>query len=200
MLELFQRQNELVHANARHGGLVAALHQRVHQVIGVENRARGGLGDALRAQREHVAQRLDHHAEVAVELLDAAHGLRRPLEAVVPRLAHDLPVGQKIAQKRLHAHRAAAGAAAAMGRGEGLVQVEMHHVKAHVAGAGDAHDGVEVGAIVVAEAAGFVDDLGDLQYVLVKDSQRVGVGEHQPRRVRAGERAQRLHVHAAVGR
>ena len=46
--------------------------------------------------------------------------------------------------------------------GEGLVQVEVDHVEAHVAGPDDAHDCIEVGAVVVAQAARLMDDLGDL--------------------------------------
>ena len=57
--------------------------------------------------------------------------------------------GQEGHQVSAHAHRAGARAAAAVGRGEGLVQVEVHHVDARVAGAELAHHGVEVGAVHV---------------------------------------------------
>ena len=39
------------------------------------------------------------------------------------------------------------------------MQVEVHDVDAEIAGAGDAEDRVEVGAVVVDEPAGVVDDL-----------------------------------------
>jgi len=52
-------------------------------------------------------------------------------------------------------------------------------VEAHVAGTGVAHDGVEVGAVVVEGAAGLVDQAGDLGDVLVEEAERVGVGQHQ---------------------
>ena len=73
------------------------------------------------------------------------------------------------------------------------------HVKAHVAGPDLAHDGVEVGPVVVAQAAGVVDDLGDLQDVGVEQAQGVGIGEHQAGGVRAGGLAQGFQVHAALG-
>ena len=52
-----------------------------------------------------------------------------------------------------HGDRAGARAAAAVRLGEGLVQVVVHDVEAHVAGARDAHDGVQVGPVVVEGAA-----------------------------------------------
>ena len=61
-----------------------------------------------------------------------------------------------------HAHRTYAGTAAAVRRGESLVQVDVHDVEAHVAGTGVTHDGVEVGAVVVAEAARLMHDVDEL--------------------------------------
>ena len=86
-----------------------------------------------------------------------------------------------------------------MGRREGLVQIQVHAVKAHVAGAGMAHDGVQVGAVVVAQAAGLVDDAGNLQNVRVKQAQGVGVCQHQAGGVGAGGRPQRVQIHTAPG-
>ena len=85
-----------------------------------------------------------------------------------------------------------------MGCGEGLVQVHMRAVEAHVARACVAHDGVEVGAVVVAQAARLVDDAADLDDVGVKEAERVGVGEHEAGRVGADGRAQRVEVDAAL--
>ena len=45
---------------------------------------------------------------------------------------------------------------------EGLVRIVVLHVGAEVAGAGDAEDGVHVGAVEVDEAALRVDRVGDL--------------------------------------
>ena len=64
-----------------------------------------------------------------------------------------------------------------------LCRFRWTHVKAHVAGAHNAHNGVEVGPVVVAQAAGLVDEPGDLQNVLVENAHGVGIGQHQPRRI-----------------
>ena len=85
-----------------------------------------------------------------------------------------------------------------MRRGEGLVQVHVDAVKAHVAGADDAHDGVQVGAVVVAQATGLVDKAGDLQNVVVKNAHGVGVGQHQTGGILAQHGTERVQIHAAV--
>ena len=43
----------------------------------------------------------------------------------------------------------------------------------------DAHDGVEVGTIVIAEAACFVDDLGHFQNAFVELTHGIGSSDHQ---------------------
>src|SRR5207253_8741620 len=52
-------------------------------------------------------------------------------------------------QMGLHANRAGSRASAAVRGGEGLVQVEVDDVEAHVAGPRYTHQRVEVGAVVV---------------------------------------------------
>src|SRR5699024_951647 len=137
----------------------------------------------------HIGQGADHHQEVAGEAAD--------LDAVAA--VEEGGLGQVGGQVGLAAHGAAARAAAAVGGGEGLVQVHVDAVEAHVAGADHAHDGVEVGPVVVAQAPGLVDQAGDLQDVVVEDAHGVGVGEHQPRGVVPQHGLQGLQVHAAVG-
>ncbi len=93
-----------------------------------------------------------------------------------------------------------ARAAPAVRLRERLVQVEVHDVEAHVARAADAHDRVQVRAVVVERGAGVVDDAGDLLDVGVEEAERVGVGEHQAGDAVVGQPPQVLEVDAAVGR
>ena len=65
------------------------------------------------------------------------------------------------------------------------MQVDVHHVEAHVAGTALAEQGVEVRAVVVHEAACLVHHLGNLQHTRLEDAQRVGVGHHHGCDVRA---------------
>ena len=198
LLQVVEGEHELVHAGAVAVGDIIGPPQLLPQVVGVEHRPLGGLGDALGAQGEDVAEGLHHHGEVAVKALDAADALGRvpELQAVRPLL--HVEDGEEILQELLAAHGAGARSAAAVGGGEGLVEVQVDQVEAHVAGADHAHDGVEVGAVVVAQAAGVVDDLGDGQDVGVEEAQGVGVGEHEGGGVGAGGRPQGLQVHAAL--
>ncbi len=92
----------------------------------------------------------------------------------------------------------APGPAAAVGLGERLVQVEVHDVEAHVARAADAHDRVQVGAVVVEGGARVVDDARDLLDVRVEEPERVRVGEHEAGDAVVGLAAQVLQVHPAV--
>ena len=60
----------------------------------------------------------------------------------------------------------------------GLMQVEVHHVEAHVARAGNAQYGIGVCAIVIELSAGFVNHGRDLCDIAIEESQCVGVGQH----------------------
>ena len=75
---------------------------------------------------------------------------------------HHGAVGQELRKEILAAHRACARAAAAVRRCEGLVQIHVYAVEAHVAGAYNAHYRVEVCAVIVAEAACLVYEAGYL--------------------------------------
>ena len=65
-----------------------------------------------------------------------------------------------------------------MRRGECLVQVDVHHVEAHVAGTAFAEQRIEVRTVVVHQAACLVHHLGNLQNTRLEDAQRIGIGHH----------------------
>lgn len=77
------------------------------------------------------------------------------------------------------------------------MQVQVDTVKSHVPGTHLAHHRVEIGAVVVAQAAGVVDNLGNLQNVGVKKTHRIGVGEHQASGIRSHRLAQGVQIHSA---
>ena len=78
-------------------------------------------------------------------------------------------------------HRAAAGAAAAVRRGKGLVQVEVRDVGAEPTRAGETDHGVEVGAVEVDLPAELVDQVADLDDPGFEDAMGRRVGDHQRR-------------------
>lgn len=78
-----------------------------------------------------------------------------------------------------HADRADARAAAAVRDAERLVQVEVGHVAAEVARLGETDQGVEVGAVHVDLAARVVHLAADVGDVLLENTVRGGVGDHE---------------------
>src|SRR5689334_17294485 len=77
-----------------------------------------------------------------------------------------------------HTYWTDAWTAAAVRDGEGLVQVEVHHVEAQVAGTDDTEQGIEVRTVTVHQAAAVVNELNDPFNVLIEEAERVRVGEH----------------------
>ena len=141
------------------------------------------------------------HAEVAVKHLDAADGTR----AVVIVAQRAIFFGdedrrrQERLEKFLAGHRPGARAAAAMGRGKSLVQVQVHHVHAEIAGARLAYQRVHVGAIHVKQAALCMHKIGNLVNFLFEDAERIGIGEHDGGDIFVHLRGQRTHVYHAGG-
>ena len=156
------------------------------QVVGVQHRGLRGLGEAVGAEAEDVGVGADEDAEVALEAAQAADRLG-PLEveveagaaAVVALAPHHLRARQEGLDAVGDGDRAGAGAAAAVRLAEGLVEVDVDDVEAHVARARVAHHRVEVGAVVVERPPRRVDQAGDLGDVLVEEPERVRVGQHQ---------------------
>ena len=67
-----------------------------------------------------------------------------------------------------------------MRHGKGLVQVQVDDVKAHVPRPGYPEDGVEVGAVVIEQAALVMHGCRQLRDVLLEEPEGVGVGQHDP--------------------
>ena len=116
-----------------------------------------------------------------------------------PFLPHEYGNRQKRLQKGLAGHRTRARTAAAVGRREGLVQVQVHHVHAKVSGARFAHQGVHVGAVHVEQRALGVEDFGDLRNLALEDANGRGVGEHQRGGFFIHLPRERFQVDAALG-
>src|ERR1700674_1819814 len=103
-------------------------------VVGVEHGIFGGLPDAG-AVGEDVGEGAHQDAEISGESFYAAdgkgaHGLKGETAALFFDKDGD---GAKRLEGFLHGHWAGARAAAAVGRGKSLVQIEVHDVDAEVA-------------------------------------------------------------------
>ncbi len=95
-------------------------------------------------------------------------------------------------------HGPGAGAAAAVGGAEGLVHVQMHDIEAHIAKAGAAKEGIQIGAVAVEKGALAVQHLGDAADVGLEQPESVGQGEHEGGHAIVQGRGQGLHVSVAL--
>ncbi len=85
-----------------------------------------------------------------------------------------------------------------MRRRKGFVQVQVHHVDAKIAGPHLADQRVHVGAVHIQQAALGMQNVGDLVNVLLENSERVGIGEHQRGDIFRHLRFQRRQIHHAA--
>ena len=176
-------------------GQVVVLLEAFLDIIGIEHRELAGHGDVLPAHAEQVAIGADNDAEVAEESgygSERGVGVLQVVSSVL--VAPHAGIGQEFLQSLSHPYGTASRTATAVGCREGLVEVDVHHVKSHVAGAAHAQHGVEVGAVVVHQSAAFVYEgcyFGDL---CLEDAQRVGVGHHHAGDVVAQYFAERCKV------
>jgi hypothetical protein len=198
------REHELVHAQAVVGdGEVlrdAGLLEPREQVVRVEDRRLGGLAQAVAAEGEDVGVGAHEDAVVALEPAQAADRLGTVEVEVVRRLAPDHLGPREVGLDAIrHRDRARARPAAPVGLGEGLVQVVVDDVEAHVARARDAHDRVEVRPVVVEGRPDAVHDRGDLLDVAVEEPERARVREHEAGDLVVGLRPEVVDVDAAVG-
>ena len=132
------------------------------------------------AQQAQVHVGAHHNGEVSVEGADPSDAFRSVViqRVAVVRGADDAGNRQKRFQTCGDANRPGSWAASAMRSGEGLVQVEVHDIYAHIAGAGNSQQRVEVGAVAVDQTAALVHDFADIGNFAFKEPQRIGIGDH----------------------
>ncbi|MPN24717.1 hypothetical protein SDC9_172119 [bioreactor metagenome] len=75
------------------------------------------------------------------------------------------------------------------------MQIQVHHVEPHVPRAGDAQDGVHVGAVVIQQAARFMHHVRDFSDIGIKQPQRIGVGQHESGHLFIQQPGQSLQIH-----
>ncbi len=193
-------RDELVHVHAVEGHRETELLEAHAQVVGVEDGVAADLAQALAPQRADVGVRPDEVAEVPVERAHAPDGVGDVgVEVVALAVLGDDGHGQEVAQVRLHADGSCPGPAAAMGRGERLVEVEVHDVETHVARPHPTDDGVQVGAVVVELRPDRVGGLGYLDDAALEEAEGVRVREHDGGDLGGEALLQGLEVDLAVG-
>ncbi len=191
-------------ALVRHAAVAARVQDRVvvtqagGNVVGVQDGDFGGAAQAVRAHQRDVHERDRQDAGRAER-----SGRDRADLGVAGQLAlfvHDArQIGRQV---RAHRHGAHAGAAAAVRDAEGLVQVQVGHVRAELAGLGHADHCVHVGAVQVNLAAGLMHQIADFGHGFFEHAVRGRVRDHQRGQLVADLRdlgAQVREVHVAIG-
>ena len=197
LLEGGEVEDHLVAHAARLARVVGAVlrGQRRRHVVGVDDGHLGGSAKSLGPQ----------HFDIAVgdreEQRRTPRGRRDGRDALVAARGDDRVRRQERPQVLGDADRAYARAAAAVGHGEGLVEVEVADIGPDVAGVRQSHLRVHVRAVHVDLPAGVVDSVDDLADAALEDAVRRGVGDHQAaqfRRVLFGLGFEVRHVDVAA--
>ena len=149
-------EHELMTAQAFDRQFIDIL-QRLLDIIGIEYSQRSHLFNMLTTQRKDIGIGTHHHAKVAM----------------IGR--HE---GEAFLQTLTNTHRTSAWTTTAMRRRERLVQVDVHHVETHIARATGTKHRVQVGTIVVHQAASLMNQLGNLRDARLEQAQRIRVGHH----------------------
>ena len=121
---------------------------------------------------------------------------RQPVKArIVSRAGFADDRQRHVRQQALaNADRARPGATAAVRSRKGFVQVHVDDIEAHVSRAHLAEDRIEVGAVVIQQAAGVIDDSLDLGDLAFEHAERRRISQHDARGFWANSRFQRLDI------
>ena len=171
-------QHAFVHADAVVGGGQRRT-QPVAQPVGIQDRVLGDPGEPVATVDVDVGEGASQHHGVAVPTVHSTDRARRlhPGEGTVVHSCR-LRAGEEFDQSLGDGDRSGARSPAAVGGGEGLVQIHVHDVEAHVTRSHRAENRVEVRAVVVEQTSDLVHRGGDLGDLLFEQTQRVRIGEH----------------------
>ena len=171
----FPQVDDALMGDATRGTGVEGFHLRQEtgrHVVGVEDGNLRDFAEAFGAEQLDVG--VGDGQEQRASVRSGTHGVHAGAAAC----ADDRMTRQVRLEGCGAADRADARTAAAVRHGEGLVEVEVAHVRADVARIGEAHLGIHVGAVHVEESAMAVDDVHDLADADLEDAMRGRVGDH----------------------
>ena len=171
-LELAQVEDELVGAASVLAGVEDGVvsGELLRHVVGVEDRSFGGELQAIGAHHGDVRPRDGEDGRAAEGR--GRHRTRRTLRG-------EGMSGKKRNEVLGHADRTHTGTAAAVRNAEGLVEVDVADVGAHVGRPGETDLCVHVGAVHIHLAATLMDDLADPLHVLFEDAVSGRIRDHQ---------------------
>src|SRR6266849_3216130 len=83
----------------------------------------------------------------------------------------------------LYTNRACTGATTTVRSATRLMQVEMHHIEAHIARASDTQHSISIGTIVVQLSPSLMNHRSNLSNVAIEKAKRIGIGHHDGRNI-----------------
>lgn len=162
-VDAFQAHYKLVHAGCVVSYRIEILQLFLH-VVGVENRVLCQLRNSVGSIGKKECKGSYHYQEVSVETCYAADAV---LGLCVFSVNHSLS-WEELCQEIFAATWTASRTAAAVRSGEGLMEIQVDNIESDISRTNDADNRIQVGTVVVAETAGFVNETGDLQDVFVE--------------------------------
>ena len=194
-------EDEFVLAHRGNGQLVGVF-QALLDIVGTQHRQFAGQLDVLLSKGQDVGISPEDNPEIAQEsrhLTGRLLGRTHHLEGTIRGTDH-LRNRDDLCQTGCHTHRTAAGTASAMRRREGLVQVQVHDVKAHVSRTDHTQHRVHIGPVVIEQAAAGVYQRGDLHNLLLEETEGVRVGHHDAGDGIVQQGFQVVHIHQTFRR
>src|SRR6266566_5616945 len=163
----------------------AACYNPREDVVRIENRSLSNCLESLSTQAHNVCIGSDKNSNVAMESSDLSD---RIWNIIIVKILLSIKSNQrnrKVALELLrHAHGTCARATTSVRSRESLVKIQVDNVEAHVARSDLSEQRIEVGSVVIEQPTGLVYDLCNFENVLLEDSQRVRIRDHQSSRVR----------------
>ena len=173
-------RHELMHAVIIAVGYFERAFRSAQQVVGIQHGDLAHLAQAIGPERANVEVATQQNADVAEERTNATDRLGPVvIEVICVAFFTTSGAGRYGIEHIADGDGTGSRTAGAVGSGEGLVDVVVHHVCAEVARPRDAEDGVHVGAVKVDEAALLVHELGDRRDLRIEQAQRIRIGDHE---------------------
>ena len=198
-------QEAIVEQGFMHAGPLESRRHHIRKpgldVIGREHGIGRRLRQAIGTMAVHIGQRPDIHAHLAVEGGQPAEtGARRRFRQFEAALGLDHPgQGREGRQRRRKHHRTRPRPAAAMGRGESLVQVDVHGIDTEIARPHPPDDGVEIRPVAIEVTADTMNRVGNLADIALEQPAGIGVGQHDRRDIGAELCLQRGQIDPPIG-
>ncbi len=172
-------EHAFVHTTAGVGDVIMLLEMR-QEVVRVEDGHLCDPSEIFGAHLPDVGVGAHEDAEVAVEGAQFSDRIGVVvIEMETPLLADDPGEGEEGFEAFSDRDGAGARPSSAMGRREGLVQVEMEDIDPHLPRFEHTEHGVHVRTVAVDESPTSMDDFRDLDDMGFEEAERVGVRDHE---------------------